>query len=138
MAPGSVGCQALPCIEAAGDWRTGLGSGMVGCKTRGVPFLVSASWLAGPGHEVAGCGAPQDIGASGMASCRTGVPRVGAGMLVGGLGLDTAGCRVILVPGLISAFWWLGLGPQSPWACIHQLVGGAETQPALGIVLTHW
>lgn len=85
-----------------------------------------------------GCGDLQDIRASGMASCRAGVTSVGAVMLVGRLGLDTAGCGVMLVPGLISAFLWLGLWPQSPWASIHQLVGGAETQPALGLVLTHW
>lgn len=87
---------------------------------------------------MAGCGDLQDVRASGMVSCRAGVTRVGAGMLVGGLGLDTAGCGVMFVPGLISSFLWLGLGPQSPWAGIHQLVGGAETQPSLGLVLTHW
>ena len=35
--PGPVGCQALPCAEAAGCWLAGLGHEAAGCRTPGAP-----------------------------------------------------------------------------------------------------
>ena len=47
LAPGSVGCQALPCVEAAGHWLVGPVSGLGVCRAgsagSGVGLLVGGT-----------------------------------------------------------------------------------------------
>ena len=56
-----------------------------------------------------------------------------------------AGCRAVVVLGLVSAYRWAELGPGvsscrtwGPKAGAHWLVGRAVAQGVLGLLLAHW
>ena len=44
LVPSVVGCQALPCMDAAGCCLAGPGHEVPSCRTLGTPGLVLAHW----------------------------------------------------------------------------------------------
>ena len=50
-APGLAGRQALPCVDAAGCWLAGSGHEAAGCGILGDPRLVLAPWWAESGSR---------------------------------------------------------------------------------------
>ena len=50
-------------------------------------------------------------------------PKAGAGLLVGWLGTDMAGCWAVLVLGLMSADWSAGLRSRGSWSWCLLTVG---------------
>lgn len=47
-----------------------------------------------------------------MYGARARGPEAVADLLVGGLGPDMADCGAMVVLGLVSTCWWVGLGPR--------------------------
>ena len=108
MAPSPVGCQALPCTDAAGCWLVGPGHEEPGCRTLEDP-------RASAGSLVGGVRVPKTPGLLPTHWWVKPDPRVSAKLLAGRAGS-----------------WSLAAGPRDPRDCVRSLAGGGPVPDTTG------